>query len=151
GFITLILHHSKKISNKAEGYTFSFIIFAAIVVMIIGMYSNPEIKNWLYTDIFTSLAIAVMCFAPFYKISGCYRAFRIRNIESLLLVIPGFFLIMHYAPMYEAVIPQIETIATWILDVPAMAGNRGILIGIAIGTISIAVRILLGYEKAYAG
>jgi hypothetical protein len=32
-----------------------------------------------------------------------------------------------------------------------MGASRGIVIGVAIGTIAIAVRILLGYEKAYTG
>jgi hypothetical protein len=32
-----------------------------------------------------------------------------------------------------------------------MGASRGIIIGVAIGTIAIAIRVLLGYERAYTG
>jgi len=151
GFIALFLHHSKKISRKAKGFPFSFVIFGAIAVMFIAQYSGPAIRGWLYSDIFSNVTTAVICFALFYEVSGAYRAFRIRNLDALLLMLAGFILIIHFAPFYESAVPSFAVIPNWILDVPGMGASRGIVIGVAIGTIAIAVRILLGYEKAYTG
>lgn len=149
GLMALILYHRRRIVQRARGYQLSFIIFIAIVVMFVAMYSGPDISGWLYGNIFISMQTAVICFALFYEISGAYRAFRVRNIEAFLLMISGFILIMNFAPVYESAFPAFGELPRWILTVPAMGASRGILIGVGIGTISLAVRILLGYEKVY--
>lgn len=149
GLIALILYHKRKIAQKSKGYQLSFIIFIAIVAMFVAMYSGPEISGWLYGTIFVSMQTAIICFALFFEVSGAYRAFRVRNIEAFLLMISGFILIMNFAPVYESMFPAFGDIPRWILSVPAMGASRGILIGVGIGTIAIAVRILLGYEKLY--
>lgn len=151
GFIAMSLYHTRKISRKTKGYPFSFVIFAAIAAMFVVMYSSPQVRGWLYGEVFTAITTSVICFALFYEVSGAYRAFRVRNIDSLLLMISGFILILHFAPFYEFAIPGFEVIPNWILNVPAMGASRGIIIGVAIGTIAIAIRILLGYERAYTG
>jgi hypothetical protein len=149
GLIALTLYHKRKIEQRAKGYQLSFIIFVAIVVMFVAMYSGPEISGWLYGTVFTSMQTAVICFALFFEISGAYRAFRVRNIEAFLLMVSGFILIMNFAPIYESMFPTFGELPRWILSVPAMGASRGILIGVGIGTIALAVRILLGYEKLY--
>jgi hypothetical protein len=58
---------------------------------------------------------------------------------------------MLYAPIFEIILPQTATVANWILDVPNMGASRGVIIGVALGTIAIAIRVLLGYERAYTG
>lgn len=151
GFIALFLYHSRKVTRKAKGYQFSFIIFAAIAVMFVAMYSGPEVRGWLYGEVFTAMTTSVICFALFYEVSGAYRAFRVRNLDALLLMVSGFIMIINFAPLYESLFPAFGVIPAWILGVPSMGASRGIIIGVAIGTIAIAIRILLGYEKAYTG
>jgi hypothetical protein len=149
GFIALFMYHARRITRRAKGYPFSFVVLGAIALMFFAMYAGPDIRGWLYNQIFTSLTTAVICFALFYEVSGAYRAFRIRNIDALLLMVAGFILIIHFAPFYEFEVPQFADVANWILNVPSMGASRGILIGVGIGTIAIAIRILLGYEKTY--
>ena len=43
----------------------------------------------------------------------------------------------------------IVDIKDWVLHVPAMAGARGILLGIVLGTVVTGMRLLLGVEKPY--
>ena len=151
GFVAMALYHGRRISRKTKGYQFSFLIFGAIIAMFVAMYAGPEVRGWLYGEIYTSIATSVICFALFYEVSGAYRAFRVRNLDALLLMVSGFILIIYFAPFYEFALPGFEAIPNWILNVPAMGASRGILIGVAIGTIAITIRILLGYERAYTG
>ena len=37
----------------------------------------------------------------------------------------------------------------WLENVVALAGMRGLLIGIALGTITLSIRILAGWERPY--
>ncbi len=151
GLIALTLYHGKRVVKRDRGYPFSIIVFAALLLMFAAAYASPASREYLYAQIYTPASIAILCFAGFSEITGLYRAFRVRNIEALFLALAGFILLMHFAPLYGFILPGITGLATWLLDNPAMGASRGIIIGIAIGTIAIAVRVLLGYEKAYTG
>jgi hypothetical protein len=38
---------------------------------------------------------------------------------------------------------------SWLIQVPAAAGARGILLGVALGTVAIGLRVLTGMERPY--
>ncbi len=46
---------------------------------------------------------------------------------------------------------QIPNMAIWIMNSPNLAGQRAIMIGIALGVISMSLRLLLGIERGYLG
>jgi len=45
---------------------------------------------------------------------------------------------------------QLPIIKDWVLDVPALAGMRGILLGVGLGTAATGMRVLLGIDRPYA-
>ena len=151
GLIAMTLYHGKKIIKKEKGYEMSFVVFGALILMFISCYASSASREYMYARIYTPVSIAILCFTGFSEISGLYRAFKVRSVEALFLALAGFILLMHFAPVYGFFIPGVEKVATWLLDNPAMGASRGIVIGVAIGTIAIAIRVLLGYERAYTG
>ncbi len=54
-------------------------------------------------------------------------------------------------PIGEKIWSQFPTIGNWLMDVPNLAGQRGMLIGAGIGGIASGLRVLLGIEKSYLG
>jgi hypothetical protein len=46
-------------------------------------------------------------------------------------------------------LPVIPDVKDWVLGVPAMAGVRGVLLGIALGAILTGMRLLLAVERPY--
>ena len=55
------------------------------------------------------------------------------------------------APIGSAIWPGIEGLGQWIQTVPNKAATRGILICVALGTITLAYRTLQGREPSYLG
>ncbi len=54
-------------------------------------------------------------------------------------------------PIGEMIGPQLPDLASWLVGVPAVAAKRGILIGIGLGSIAVALRVMLGVERAWLG
>jgi len=151
GLIALCTYHGKIIMQKRKGYFVSIIFFIAMLMLFISYYLASSFADYLYNEIYTPLSIAIICFTAFYNYTAIYRAFRIRNLDAAFFAFAAVFLMMMYAPIFEVVIPQTITVANWILDVPNMGASRGVIIGVALGSIAIAIRVLLGYERAYTG
>ena len=151
GLIALCIYHGKIIMQKKSGYFVSIILFISMLMLFISYYAAPSFADYLYNEIYTPLSIAIICFTAFYNYTAIYRAFRVRNIDAAVFAFAAVFLMMLYAPIFEIILPQTATVANWILDVPNMGASRGVIIGVALGTIAIAIRVLLGYERAYTG
>jgi hypothetical protein len=53
--------------------------------------------------------------------------------------------------LFVGEIPALNLIRSIIIEVPAVAGARGILLGVALGTIATGMRVLIGADKPYGG
>jgi hypothetical protein len=92
--------------------------------------------------------------------SASYRAFRAKNAEATVLLASAFLvllgrtfigkLISFWVPLDRAG-PDIPRLTEWIMNVPNLAGQRAIMIGIALGVVSTSLKLILGIERSYLG
>ncbi len=148
GVISLVLYHSNRIAKKQKRYYLSFVTLVTVVVMAVGCF-YIETRSILYGTLYAGLATAILGFTSFTQYTALFRAFRVRNIEALIFTICAGFAIMLYAPIFETVAPITAQIGIWIMDIPSSGANKGIILGIAIGTIALAIRSLTGKETSY--
>jgi hypothetical protein len=91
----------------------------------------------------------------FFVASASYRAFRARNKEATLLLISGFLVMLGAVPIGEILsIPGVFSVAEvsdFIMNVPVMSVQSGIMIGVALGVISTSLRLILGIERSHLG
>ncbi len=125
--------------------------------------NNPESHFfWVWWYIFTPLSATMYALLAFYVASASYRAFRARNVEATVLLVAGIILMLGRVPlgqMITAWLPEagffaifrLERIADWIYTYPNAAGQRAIMIGIALGVVSTSLRLILGIEKSFLG
>ena len=84
----------------------------------------------------------------FFTLTAAYRMLRLRSVESVVMLV--VVLLVLVGQVTVGLVPILPEIKDWILNVPAMAGVRGILLGVALGAILTGIRLLLGVERPYS-
>jgi len=83
----------------------------------------------------------------FFLVYSAYRLMRRRvTIWGLLFVATLILVLIGYTQPPGTLLYSIRE---WILNVPVIAGTRGLLIGIAIGTVIIGARVLIGQDRLF--
>lgn len=134
---------------KGEWYFSAWMIFVMAVTAIIGVFggTSHEWFQWIFTNIFSPLSATMFAMLGFFIISAAYRAFRARTLDTTILLLTGAFIMLMNMPLGAAVWSQFPVIGTWLRDIPAMAGYRGVMLALAIGVSAYSIRLLIGHEK----
>lgn len=170
----LVKLHGDKIYKKKDGWGYSLVTIAGFVItLIIGLFKlgNPKgLKGIvdaegsyfyiLYEYIFSPLAATMFSLLAFFVASASFRAFRAKNMEATILLTAAFIILLgrtFLGSLLTVWLPEslgflsVPELANWIMNVPNLAGQRAIMIGIALGVISTSLKIILGIESSYLG
>ena len=166
GALNLLRISGDKIYRKSRDWGYSIlIIISFLFIVIIGFVGGPGFRDfgtrfdWLYRFIYTPLSATMFALLAFYVASASYRAFRARNLEATLLLVAAFFVMIGRVPVGDSIATMIHLpavihpsqIASWIMNYINGAGQRAIMIGIALGIVSTSLRVILGIERAHIG
>jgi len=152
--INLIVIHGRQLNRKnANWYNSAALIIGLAVTTFAGIGLGERSQLWvfLFTRILQPLGAAMFSLMIFFIASAAQRAFRARNLEAAVLIVAGIVLMLGRAPVGELVSMQLPAAADWLMRIPNLAGNRGILIGAALGMVATGVRVLVGIDRAYLG
>jgi hypothetical protein len=155
GVGSLTIYHTTKIRRKVTGWTFSIVTIVALVVTaVIGLFGGVGRGSWLqviFQNIFVPVNSTMFSILAFYMASAAYRAFRARTKEATILLIAAFIVMLGMVPIGAAISKRLPELAEWILTVPNTAAKRGIIFGIALGSIATSLKIILGIERGWLG
>lgn len=166
--------HGNKVYKKRKDWQYSIItIVGFLVTLAAGIFkiNNPagiagdlsqpgSLFQDIYTFIFAPLQATMFSLLAFFVASASYRAFRAKNREATVLLLAAFVILLGRTPVGGYLtfwLPEwleffhIPNLAYWIMVTPNMAGQRAIMIGIALGVISMSLRLILGVERSYLG
>jgi hypothetical protein len=170
----LIRVHSDKIHKKKRDWPYSIVTILGFLIMLAaGLFKlwNPggitadvtaqgSLFQLMYDWIFNPLGATMYALLAFFVASASYRAFRAKNRDATILLIASFIILLGRTPLgvyATGWIPesfsllQIPNLAIWIMTSPNLAGQRAIMIGIALGVVSMSLRLILGVERTYLG
>jgi hypothetical protein len=149
GFFNVLIVHLNKILRFKQGWFYSiFLVLTMMVVLLLGLIEGPQgsLTSRIFQYVLFPLQATIFSLLAFFVASAAYRAFRLRSWESALLVMTGVIVLLGQVPLWEALTVAKERI----LEVPSMAGARGILLGVALGTVATGLRVLLGIDRPYS-
>ncbi len=171
----------KKISERGPGWGYAVITAASFLIMLTigllkvgvpphesymhmpwsGSYNAPGSPFlWLYEYAFKPLQATIFAMLAFYVASAAFRAFRAKNVEAFLLLGTAFIILLgrtaagpyltNWFPDSVAGL-RAQPLSEYLMQVFNTAGSRAIMIGIALGTASVSLKILLGIDRSYLG
>jgi hypothetical protein len=177
----LLAVNLEKISSQRAGWGYAAITLVSfafmLVVGLLKVGAVPDAKHpdvhfagdyesvaspygWMYEWVLSPLTSTMFALLAFYVASAAFRAFRAKNIESILLLGTAFIILLAQtaAGMFlTGWIPEESAFAFLRLDWMKVAitehiqtaGMRAITIGIALGVAATSLRLIFGIDKSY--
>ena len=165
GVLNVLRVHGQRI-QKGRGAVYSLILICSFLAVIIpGITSSAavgedlsefvgptgSVTDFAYRYVQRPLQATLFSLTAFFVATAAWRAFRIRSAASFVMFVAAILVLLGSIKLSVGSGWRLFTEAkNWILSVPAMAGARGILLGITLGTIVTGMRLLLGIDRPYS-
>jgi hypothetical protein len=155
GVFNLTWVHWRKVRVRQPGAAYSVILLISflitIAVLLIFRPDSPA-AVWLFDAIIVPAEASLMALLAVVLVYMVARMFS-RQLDLYKLIFVGTILFLMFTvfslPGLE--IPGVRELRSWLVHVWSMAGARGILLGVALGTIATGLRILMGSDRPYGG
>lgn len=155
GVVSIFQIHVKKITRREKYWAYSIVALTAIIVMAVAGFAGGTERGtlfaWLFDNVQVPMQSTVFSLLAFFVATAAYRGFRLRNLEAGILLTTALIIMLGRVPIGALISEHIPAGAEWILSVPSMSAKRAVLIGIGLGSITTALRVILGIERSYLG
>jgi hypothetical protein len=165
GAANVLRVHARRIrERKGTGYSL-VLILAFLAVFVPGMMpagSGPDaisgylgptgaVADFSFRYIQRPLQATFYSLLAFLAATAAWRVFRTRSVTSLVMFLSCILVLLgslwlNVGDWWQLVIETKE----WIMNVPVLAGARGILLGISLGALVAGARLLLGVDRPYS-
>jgi len=163
GLLNIVRVHLRHIRERTKTWPYSILLLVTLfIVLVVGLVtlvpseadqsqpsgpSHPAMQ-WIFSNMMAPIQATLGALLAFLTLAAAYRLLRVRNAESAVLLVVALLVLIGQAGF--GLLPVLPQLRDWILDVPALAGMRGILLGVALGTVLTGIRLLLGVERPYS-
>ena len=156
GIFNLAMVHWKKMGSEGPGSVYSIVLLISLfVTMIIAGLSGPtgSWSLWVFNTIQVPVEISLLAvLAVVLVYAGARLLSRRPKWNSILFLVTVLLVLLGSVPLFFiGEIAPLTVVRAWLAQVPAIAGARGLLLGVALGTIATGLRILIGVDRPYGG
>ncbi len=155
GVLNLLGVHLRRVLEGEPGWPYSIaLLFAALAVLLIaaveglGLVQGTALSGFLFNAVQVSVESALSALLVFFLVYAAARLLRHRITWSGLLFVV-ILLVVLVGWLQVPALGGFNALSEWIRTVPASAGARGLLIGVALGATAAGVRVLLGQDPSY--
>jgi len=154
GILNLIQVHFKKTQQKQKGSFYSLLLILSLVATFLFVLIKPGQMEIVFTTIQLPVEASLMALLVVTLTYASIRLVRRRlNLLSVIFLVTALLILLGTAPLpFLGNIPGLsDWVRPFIAQVMAAAGARGILLGVALGTLTTGLRILFGADRPYGG
>ncbi len=156
GIINLVQVHWKKAIGKSPSGTDHLSILLVLVFLVTfaaGVWLTPAHAEYqkIVTQIQKPVEVSLMSLLSITLLTACLRLMqRRKGLLAVIFLVSSvlFILILSGAAGYFGGVPGVDGFLRFMNMLPT-AGARGILLGVALGSLTTTLRILLGTERPY--
>jgi len=125
--------------------------YGALVSQVLRNESSSSLignsNKFLIEGLFNSLGAAMFSLLSVYIAAAAYRAFRIRTLESALMMVSAVVVILGQTSFGVYVWSGMPELRQWLLEVPNAAAFRAIKVGSSVAALVMAFRMWLSIES----
>jgi hypothetical protein len=157
GIFNLITVHTDKIRRREKDGVYSAILIIGLfATFIFGLVLRPQhalMQSIVLEGIIIPVEASLMGLLAVTLLYAAIRLLRRRaDVMSILFIVTAGLLFLGSATLPFGDVPVIGTlIRPWVTQIWALGGARGILIGVALGTLTTGLRVLFGVDRPYGG
>ena len=156
GIFNLFSVHWKKAGSQGPGQIYSVVLLISLVLTIVlASISGPtgSLSIWLFNTFQVPVEISLLAvLAVVLLYAGARVLARRPKWNTILFLGTVLVVLLGTVPLYFiGEITPLNALRDWITQVPAIAGARGLLLGVALGTVATGLRILMGSDHPYGG
>jgi hypothetical protein len=154
GILNLIQVHYKKIRLKQKGSVYSLLLIIGLVCTFLFGLVKPGQVEKVFSTVQLPVETSLMALLAVTLTYASIRLLRRRlDLLSVIFLVTALLILLGTAPL--PLIGDIPGLSDWvrpfIAQVLAASGARGILLGVALGTLTTGLRILFGADRPYGG
>jgi hypothetical protein len=154
GILSLFQVHFKKIQKKEKGSVYSLLLIISLVATFLFGLVKPGQVEIVFTTFQLPVEASLMALLT---VTLTYASIRLlgrrSNLLSVIFLVTALVIMLGTAPLpFLGDVPGLSNwLRPFIAQVMAGAGARGILLGMALGTLTTGLRILFGADRPYGG
>mgnify|MGYP001828272671 FL=1 len=148
----LIVHWHKATSEHPSRHNSIALLVGLFVTLLIVGYFGPTnpVSMWIFNYIQIPIEASLMALLSIVLIYAGVRLLRRKpNLMTIVFIATAVVILLMSGPLFGIDIPGLAELRIWIGKVPAVAGARGIMLGISLGIIAAGLRILMGADRPY--
>jgi hypothetical protein len=153
GVANLVSVHWRRMVGAQTGGFYSVILLLSFAIsLVVFLIYGPTgfWSMWIFNSIQVPAESSLMALlAVVLAYAGARLLNRRINLFSLVFLLTSLVVLLGMATIPFVNAPLLADVRAWITQVPAVAGSRGILLGVALGTIATGLRILIGSDRPY--
>ncbi|MCJ7435985.1 MAG: hypothetical protein MUO77_21095 [Anaerolineales bacterium] len=163
GALSLISVHGDKVRRRGKGSIYSAVLLLGLFIsfipgLILGSVP-PGLAGPIFGLLFKAIILpsqaALMSLLAITLLYSAVRLLRRRpDLMSIVFLISASLILLGSAtlPLPFGGIPILsDLIRPWLTQILALGGARGILIGVALGSLLTGLRVLFGADRPYGG
>ncbi len=155
GALSVLRMHAGKVMKRDRHWVYSAVAVASLIAMTAAGFAGGADRGslfaWLFDNVQVPMQSTVFALLAFFVASAAYRGFRMRNLEAGILLVTALLIMLARIPIGELATDWLPRSADWVLNVPSMSAKRALLIGIGLGSVTTALRVILGIERSAIG
>ncbi len=153
GVLNLIGWHLRQMRLRQASPSMSALLIVALLGTAAVSIALPDgtATDWIYAHLYEPVQASLMALLAFYAVSAAYRTLALRTPDAILLMVSAVLLLLLQLPFAAAISPALGDLRAWLLRAPIAGIMRGVLMGAALGAITVSLRVLLGRDRPQLG